>query len=86
MSRSVRSAILHEQKKAMNEIRKQLARRRLRLLKPFWYKIFRPYSFLVVDPSTGGRLVLPGHSALDDAITLRLWVDGLQAHEPNGKR
>jgi len=79
MARSVRSQILHQQKQAAAEINKQLTRRRLLLTKPFWYRIFRPFSFLVIDSATGKRMVLRGRSATEDVISLRVWIDGLQA-------
>jgi len=77
MARSLRSKLLHEQKHAVQKINKLLMQRHIKVLKPFWLKLFRPYSFLLIDMETGKRLTLRGRSATEDVITLRVWLDGI---------
>jgi len=79
MAQTIRKKVWKDQKAACAEIRKQLSRRKMVCLKPFWRKLFRPYSFLIIDRETGAKLVLAGQSACDDVVTLQTWIDSLQA-------
>ena len=75
MARSARRTVLNNEKKSLNELRNLLASKRLQCRKPWWYRFFKPYSFLIVDGKSGKHMVLKGESALADLQNLRQWIE-----------